>query len=240
MEQAFSQLGRAFGVRASCHCLTRRFDEFCLADRAVHRKFELRLLTCPPLADDLDNLWDYFTALFDKDPVAPHDAQTFHFLRIVHTRARDSRPREQHWFKYGDRCNCSCAADRIDTVEQLCGGLAGREFIGNRPTRGFGCRAQFFLNGDLIDFDDDSVNLVIEIVALILPLFAEGHYSIDISTVLSMRINLEAMFGHPFQRFEMGVEGRSTIEKQLVAEDIEFALCHLSSIELTHGSRCGV
>ena len=63
---------------------------------------------------------------------------------------------------------------RHDDVEQLRVDLLGRVLVGDRPARRAAGGAELFVQGELIDLDDDAVDLVLDAVAMLAVVLDEG------------------------------------------------------------------
>lgn len=67
-----------------------------------------------------------------------------------------------------------------DHIEDAGGDFLGGEFVGDGVARGFGGIAHLFLGSEVVDFDDDTVDVVREFVALGDPAVAMFDHLFDI------------------------------------------------------------
>ena len=82
--------------------------------------------------------------------------------RLAHDAARDARRLHD-----GERRRAAGASDRDDDVEQLRVDLLGRVLVGDRPARCAAGRAELVVQRELVDLDDDAVDLVLDVVAVL-------------------------------------------------------------------------
>ena len=69
----------------------------------------------------------------------------------------------------GERRDPAGAPDVDLDVEQLGGGLLGRVLVGDGPARRPRCRAEPPLQRDIVDFDDETVDFVFDVMAVLAP-----------------------------------------------------------------------
>ena len=91
----------------------------------------------------------------------------------------------------------------IDDVEQLAGGLARRELVGDRPARVAPDHAKLALLREAIDLDDDAVGLVLELVAAGHPLAAVGDHLLEILEAPAVAVDREAERAEQLERLPL-------------------------------------
>ena len=84
-------------------------------------------------------------------------------------RARDRGPGDEHGFENCEGCDPARASDVDLDVGELGGGLLGRVLVGDRPPRRPRGGTEAALHRDVVDLDHDSVDLVLDVVAVLAP-----------------------------------------------------------------------
>ena len=82
-------------------------------------------------------------------------------------------------------------------LEQLRRRRRRRELPGDRPARLAADDAQLAPERPLVDLDDDAVDLVVELVAALLPPAAALDHRLDVGVVAGVRVDLEAALAQP-------------------------------------------
>ncbi len=119
--------------------------------------------------DGLHDFGDDVAGLAHDDLVAgPHVLQA-NLVFVVQRRQPDSRPADEHGLEHCERCRLPRATDRHHDVAQGRHAFLGRELVGDRPPRGVARRAERLPLREIVDLDDDTVDLVGQRVALVLP-----------------------------------------------------------------------
>ncbi len=111
------------------------------------------------------------------------------------------------------------AADVPDDVEQLRRRRRRRELPGDRPARLTAHHAQLAPERPLVDLDDYAVDLVVELVATLLPPAAALHHRLDAGVVVGVGVDLEAALAQPLDLLAMGGEVETAGRADAVAPD---------------------
>ena len=112
---------------------------------------------------------DHIATTFHFYPVANFYAQAFDEIHIVQSGATHRGAADGDRLQHGRRCKLSSSAYRDHHVFDLRDAAAGSEFIRNRPARSFAREAEFVLQRNAIDFDNDAVDFVRKTVAALFP-----------------------------------------------------------------------
>ena len=125
--------------------------------------------------------------------------------------------------------------------EQLCGGLRGRELVGDGPARLAADGAHLPLEREVIDLDDDAVDLVVERVALLDPALAERGDLVERLEALDVGVDAEAELLQPLQDVPVRLRlAAAVVPAELVPEGIERARGGDLRVELADGAGGGV
>ena len=116
--------------------------------------------------DGGDDLGDDVAGLTQDDEVADEDALTGDFLGVVQGRARDVRACDQHGFHDAVGGHAARAPHLHADVEQSRVYFLGRELVGGSPPRRARGGAERALEGQVVDLDDDTIDLVDQAVAV--------------------------------------------------------------------------
>ena len=133
---------------------------------------------------------------------------------------------ELHRFQVGNRRDDTCASYLIgDFFEEgelfLC-----RELIGYRPPGCLGGVAEFFLLGEVVDFEDDTVCGNWQVLALRVPVSDVRHHLIDILADLNGVGDVETPFACRLQPFVVGLAGQ-VVAKHIIEIGSQSSPCHL-------------
>src|SRR5262245_42973680 len=82
--------------------------------------------------------------------------------------------------------------------------LPGPKFECNCPTRRFRSATKTSLKVNRVDFNHNTVDLVIQLIAPFFPISAKVDYFIERMAELTMRVYLQPKIDHPFQIFRLG------------------------------------
>src|SRR4029077_12296494 len=135
---------------------------------------------------------NHIAAAFDLNPIADFDAQALDFVHVVESGPTHSGAADGNRFQHGDGCQFASSANLHDDVLNLGDAGASSIFVGNRPSRSLPGVTEFLLQPGTIDLNDDSVNLVGQLLPLgFLPL-DEGPDFIKVFHQLSAGIDLES------------------------------------------------
>ncbi len=122
---------------------------------------------------------DDLARFLDDDRIADADVLAANFAQIVQRRMLHRRAGDENRFHVGPRCELTRFADLPIDAEKFCNRLFGRVFVGDAPPWEFAGVAQFFLQVDAIDADNDAVDEVRELVPLGREVFDELPDRID-------------------------------------------------------------
>ena len=116
-------------------------------------------------------------------------------LLVVEGRGADGDAADVDRLQHRERDQVPGAADVPDHVEQLRRRRRRRELPGDRPARLAPDHAQLPPQRPLVDLDDDAVDLVVELLAALLPPAAALDHGLDPRVVGGVGVDLEAALG---------------------------------------------
>ena len=143
-------------------------------------------------SDGTDDLGDDVAGLAHDDRVADADVLGAHLVLVVQRRHADRRATDEHRVEHGERRRPAGATDRHLDVAQQRRALLRRELVGDRPARRPRREAEAGPLLDVVDLDDDAVDLVVEIVAVLLPVLAVAEHVVERRERLRLRVDREA------------------------------------------------
>ena len=115
-----------------------------------------------------DDLGDHVAGLAHDHGVARPHVLGPHLVLVVQRGDADRRPADEDRLEHGERRRPAGAPDRHLDVAQHGRALLRRELVGDRPARRPGRDAEPLALVDVVDLDDDAVDLVAEVVAVLL------------------------------------------------------------------------
>ncbi len=145
------------------------------ADRAALGEPPAPLAPAAALDDRPDHLGDDVAGLAHHHRVARAHVLQPDLILVVQGGEGDGRAAHEHRPQPGERRGLAGAADRDLDGHQFGRALLGRELVGDRPSRRAGGRAELALQREVVDLDHHTVDLVVEVVAALLPAAAEGE-----------------------------------------------------------------
>ena len=153
------------------------------------------------LADDrADDLRDHFAGALDDDLVAGADVLAADVVEIVQRGALYRHTADLDRRQDGERSKHTRSPHADLDREQPCGRRCRRKLEGYRPTRVMGDAAERRLHGEVVDFDNDTVDVEVELTSALLPATALSRYGFDRRLARSFRVDPEALFAQPLQR----------------------------------------
>ena len=120
-----------------------------------------------------DHLGNDIAGLADHDEVARTDVFQADLVLVVERRHGDRGAADEHRLQYGERCGATGAADRDLDVEETGGALLWRELERDRPTGRPRGVTELDALREVVDLHHDTVDVVVEIVAVLLPVTTE-------------------------------------------------------------------
>ena len=161
MENGFAQLCGTVGVHAAVVGLSGRANDVAAAYRTSlgHLKFQCSagMIFVIHHADDFR---DDVAAALDLDPIANFHPQALDLVHVVERSAADRGAADGNGFQHRHRSEFSGTAHLHDNIFNLRDSSAGGVLVGDGPARCFAGVAEFLLDGAVIDFDHDAVDLV--------------------------------------------------------------------------------
>ena len=162
MNQAFPGHRRTGGVHAPVRRFTRFAYDRPAAFRTGRRHDELPLRSHALLRHDGDHFRDHFARLVDDDRIADPHVLVADEVFIMQGRPAHGRPGQQHRLQDGGRCQHAGPPYADENILDDRRGLFGRKLPGNGPTRFLHGIAQFLLQRQRIDLDDQAVDIVVQ------------------------------------------------------------------------------
>ena len=134
---------------------------------AVCGHHERALGAVAQLDDRAEHLGDDVAGLAQHDGVADQHALGLDDVLVVQRRLPHDAARDARRLHDRERRRAPGAPDRDDDVEQLRVDLLGRVLVGDRPARRAARRTELVVQRELVDLDDDAVDLVLDVVAVL-------------------------------------------------------------------------
>ncbi|MDQ1110572.1 hypothetical protein QE418_000020 [Microbacterium testaceum] len=125
------------------------------------------------------NLGDDVAGLAQHDRVADEHALDLHHVLVVQGGLADDAAGDLGGFHDREGRRTTGASDRDDDVEELRVHLLGRVLVGDRPARCAAGGPELVVERELVDLDDHSVDLVLDVVSVLAVVRHEGEYPID-------------------------------------------------------------
>ena len=193
VEQAAGEARGAVDVDAAVVDFAFGADDFAVAVGAVGGEVEL-LVAAGMLfvLDDLDDLGDDVAAALDFDVVADEEAEALDLVGVVEGGAADGGASDGNGSEPGDGRELAGAADLDLDVLDLGDAAARGELEGDGPARSAAGIAETSLDVGGIDLDDDAVDFVTELVAVLLGALDEGKNLVDRGHGFAVGIDAEA------------------------------------------------
>ncbi len=170
--QLLIALGRAVGRDAPGVGLALRLHQRVAARRAVVGEHPRLAVGRPHAEHRADHLGDHVTGLADDHGVTGSDVFDLHLLAVVQRRHPHRGSADEHRIEHGERCRPTGSPDRHLDVEQRGRAFLGRELVRDRPPRRPRRDAEHVALAEIVDLDDHTVDLVVEVVTMLLPVEA--------------------------------------------------------------------
>ena len=136
---------------------------------AVGGHDELALVAGPHVDHRTEHLGDHLSGLADHDGVADQHALALDLGRVVQRRQRHRRAGDQYRLHVRERGDPAGAADIDPDVEQRGGRFLGRVLVRDGPARRAGRGPQAPMQRHLVDLDHQTVDLVLDVVPVLVP-----------------------------------------------------------------------
>ena len=147
-----------------------------------------------------------------------------HLVLVVQRGHADGGPADEHRLEHGERRGPPGAADRDLDVAQQRGALLGRELVGDGPARRPRREAEPLALGEVVDLHDDTVDLVGEVVAVLLPVATERVDAVEVVDHADLGVHREPEGGEELERLVVGLERRAAHDlAELVAPEAQLA-----------------
>ena len=166
VEQALGGLRRAVDRDAAVGDLALLADDGAAAARADGRHLEVHGVGRAQLGHVPHDLGNHVARLVDDDGVAHAHVAAAHLVDVVQRGARDGGARDHDGVELGDRRQHARAAHLDADLAQHGALFFRRELEGDGPARRTGGCAQRVLAGQRVDLHDDSVDIVVEVLAV--------------------------------------------------------------------------
>ena len=156
----------------------------------------------------------------------------------MQSRALDRDSANLHRVEHGVGIERSGPSDADCNIEESGARFARLELKRDRPARVARDDAQPFLQREIVDLDDHAVDLVIELVAPLLPLPAVDEHLVERGRALDVRINRKAERFEPAQRFPLRT--RVLAGNELIGKKREATPRGQRRVELADAARSGI
>ena len=188
-----------------------------------------------------DDLGDHVAGLAHDHRVARPHVLRLHLVLVVQRRHADRRAADEHRLEHGERRRPPGAADRHLDVAQHGGALLGRELVGDRPARRPRREPELLALVDVVDLHDDTVDLVAEVVAVLLPVLAVGEHVVERREHLHLGVHREPERAEERQRLGVRGERRHALDlTELVRPERQVAVGGDRRVLLAQAARRGV
>ena len=168
-----------------------------------------------------DDLGDDVAGLAHDHRVAGAHVLGPHLVLVVQRGQADGGAADEHRLQHGEGRGPAGAADRHHDVEQG-GALLGRELVGDRPPRRLGREAQLVAVGEVVDLHHHAVDLVVEVVAVLLPV-AQKADLVEASRRLDLRVDGQAASRRATRASRGGCVSGGLRRSRLVGPELELA-----------------
>src|SRR6266545_6471 len=238
--EALLDLGRTGEVRATPIHLAFHLDDGRAADGAHRRRLPGLRVRRPLVRDDLDDLGDDVAALLDEDGVALAHVLARDLVFIEQARAGNGRARERDRFQQGDRRELARAPDVYADLADDGLGLARGVLERDGPARELRREAQLLLQGEGVDLHHHAVDVVLQGVALVLPLRDVGEDLVQAVAQARGRIGAQAPGAEALEGLPLAGRTRPTDVGDRIQEGVEPAPGHHLRVEGLHRAGGGV
>src|SRR6202522_3057523 len=154
---------------------------------------------------DFQHVRNYFAGAFDQNRVAGVDVEAANLVEIVQSGFHDGDAADLHRLENGKWSQDAGAAHADHDFAEQRGFLMRLIFGGDGPARRFRGVAEFVLQADFVDFDDDAVDLEAELFALRVPL---GDVFLHFTDAVAQFPIFADFKTHGAERFERSEERR--------------------------------
>src|SRR6202171_4933402 len=181
---------------------------------------------------------DDVAGALDDDVVARPHVFPRDLVLVVQRRPADRRPPNVDRLEAGHRRDRTGPSHvNLDLVDDRLR-LFWRELEGKRPARAAGDETELRLLPEVVDFDHDPVDPVIELVPFLLPLVEKADDGVDVGVGATIRIDVKAHLIEPRQDLRLASGAAGRIER--VDEGVEAAPRRDARVELSDGAGGGV
>ena len=173
VDQRLQPAGRTGPVRASMHHLALGLHDLEATQRAIRRHAEL-VRAGSVLSSGTDDLRDDISGALHDHEIALTDPLAVDVLLVVQRRAGDRDAADLDGLEHCPRVEGTRAADADRNLQQPGSRRHGRPLVGARPAWALVERAKPLLLFERVDLDHDAVDLVVELLAPLLPAGDDG------------------------------------------------------------------
>ncbi len=188
----------------------------------------------PLLLHHAHDLGDHLPAALDEDGVAHPHVLAGDLLLVVEGRPAHGGPGQRHRREVGDRSQLAGAAhlhlDRLHGRRRL----HRRVLVGDRPAGELRREAQLLLEGEVVDLDDDTVDLVLEARTLLAPLLDEREHLVEALAPPRGRVGAQPPGAERLERLPLAPRDSAPDVRDGIEEDVEAALRDDARVEALH------
>ena len=152
------------------------------------------------LLDPLQDLWNHIARPLHPHPISLSNVLASDLFPVVQVRAAHCHAAQFHRAHEGDGSHDAGPPHAGEDVKEPGDLLPRRELEGERPAGVVRGLADFVARGDVVEFDDDAVDLVLEVVAALLDLRLEGENLVDIGGGPAPLVHRQPPFAQRLER----------------------------------------
>ncbi len=196
--------------------------------------------TVPQVHDRADDLRDHVPGLAQDDGVADQHALAFDLVGVVQGGQGDGGAGDPDRLQAAERGDPPRAAHVDLDAQQPGGDLLGRVLVGHRPARGLRRGAEAALQAEGVDLHHHTVDLVLDVVAVLPPPADECLDLGDARQHLVVPGDRQAELGHPLVRIGLGGDVEAAVGTESMHDHGQWAAGGDPRVLLPQGAGGGV
>jgi len=221
MQDALPDLCGAFGILAANGDFLIRTEERMPTGRAGNGKEKFPLPACSQGGQTSRDLWDDISSLFNQDPVSDANILPAYLIFVVKRGTGYARSRKKNRFKHSHWSDHSRAPHLEYYIQQTGFRLFRGKLVCDNPSRRLGGGTEGGMKGAPVDFDNQSVGVVVETFTAGLPLFSAKNDFLDACAEAIMGVDRNPEHFKEGEEFVMGWGKRQIGHSDGIAEEGE-------------------